>query len=282
MSIKELTPGQNVYIAQGYPTSNFLTSPNLFISRYTGVGDIYRTLMQFYIPGTYEFQIASLNAANLILYVYRNEIPAGSINASVYRLLNNFNESTVTWNTQPPFAAVADGVTSVASGFTGALDIDITNLVQGWYDGSIVNNGIVIRGDETQNALVGFRGTQYNDSSTWPKLVIDYVGGIQTIYPVQTISVPTATSVPSTAINLGGTEKDVTFLITVPASVQVSAIIQLSADGITYFNAASSLNNTANFAISIESAVNFVRVMLSTNSGSTQSIDVTAVTWEEE
>lgn len=280
MAITEITPYQNVYIAGSYPNSNFYNSPNLFISRYTGTSDIYRTLMQFYVfIDTPDLPARSINSSKLQLTVYRNEIPSGSINASIYRLLNDLNDYTVTWNTQPPASSVPDGTASISSGFTGVVNVDITNLVRGWFNGSIPNNGILLKGDESNNSLVGFRGTKYPDSSTWPKLIINHVNGIQTVYPTQTIAVPETGNVYSTPIDLEGTKKEVTFLIKVPESSIIDAYAQISTDGINYAWANAATNNDWSFAVSIDNSASWARVLLTSRTGAA-SVEVTAITWE--
>jgi len=42
-----LTPFQDAYIAEYFPDQNFGSSDALFISRFQGAGDIYRSLIQF-------------------------------------------------------------------------------------------------------------------------------------------------------------------------------------------------------------------------------------------
>lgn len=177
MATITFTPIQDAYIAEYYPTQNFGTVPYLYISRYKQAGDIYRTLIEFdlcslrcnFIPPD-----SCIKCAYLELPVYRNEIPSGCIDVNVYRVLQAWNELNVTWNTQPFAASIPDGTESVPANFFGTVKIEITDLVSGWYDGSIVNNGILIRGDECANRLLGFFSKEFYNSSLWPRLVVHY------------------------------------------------------------------------------------------------------------
>jgi len=169
-------PGQDSYIAQFYPDTNFGNSPALFISRYLQCCDIYRSLVQFdlcnlckLIPITCDIEEAILE-----LTIYRNEISCGSIDLKVFHLLNTWDEITVTWNNQPPVPATPDAIIPINAGFLGTISVDITDLVRDWHNGSIPNNGILLKGDETQNNLVGFFSKDSDNSSFWPKLHVKF------------------------------------------------------------------------------------------------------------
>ncbi|MPN21854.1 hypothetical protein SDC9_169236 [bioreactor metagenome] len=199
---------------------------------------------------------------------------------SVHRAYNAFSESFVTWNTQPVFAETADATAKISSEFTGDLEVDILNLVKGWHDGSIPNLGMVLSGDENNNALVGFASTRYPDTSCWPKLVIDYVKGIQTIYSTESITIPASGTISSTPIKLSGTKKQVSFLVkikTAYASIDGSA--QVSVNGSDYFRTNGSIGNTLDFAVSTDQTGEWARLLLSSHNGEA-SVEVTPVTWE--
>lgn len=169
-------PIQDAYIAEWFPNQNFGAVPFLYISRYKQAGDIYRSLIQFdlcslgcnFIPPD-----SHITKAKLLLPVYRNEI-TGSIDVKVFRVLQYWSELTVTWNTQPLTGSSPDGTESVAAGFLGTVEIHITDLVRGWYDGSIVNNGLLLKGNEAANDLLGFYAKEFPNTSLWPQLEVCY------------------------------------------------------------------------------------------------------------
>ncbi|MEN6351772.1 MAG: DNRLRE domain-containing protein [Syntrophomonas sp.] len=171
------TPSQDAYISQYYAGQNFGSSPYLYVSRYKAIGDIYRSLIKFDLCSLLCNQIppnSCIEWACLELPVYRNEIPSGDICLKVFRVLQAWDEGTATWNTQPFAADSPDGTEEVPANFFGTVHVNITDLVRGWYDGYIVNNGILLRGEEDFNSLLGFFSKEFYDSSKWPRLVVKY------------------------------------------------------------------------------------------------------------
>lgn len=171
MDAPTILSDKDTYISQWYPDNNFSTSIALFVSQYRQVGDDYRSLLQFdlsTLPAT-----IAIEKAELELTMYRNEIVSNTISVNGYRLLNSWQDNSVTWNTQPPYNPISDGSTAV-SGNTplGPVRIDITALAQGWFNGTIPNNGLIVRGDEQTNSLLGFRSSNYLISSERPRLIL--------------------------------------------------------------------------------------------------------------
>lgn len=172
------TPDIDSYIAQWYPTSNFGIVPYLYISRYKQNNDAYRSLLEFNLGNVGSNAIppgSVIRNAYLNLRVYRNEIPAGhAITINVFRVLQTWSETGVTWNNQPISSSSPDGSATITSGFMGVVKIEISSLVKEWFQGEVVNRGIAIRGDEGANNLVGFFAREYPNTSFWPQLEVIY------------------------------------------------------------------------------------------------------------
>lgn len=178
---------QEAYVAEYYPCKNFGCSTGLFVSRYLQIGDIYRSLIEFdlctpcrEIPITCIIEEAYLN-----LWVYRNELsPSCSINLKIFSLLSDWREDMVTWNNQPEIPVNPDVIYPISSGVFGAISINVSDLVKGWHDGSITNSGILIKGDEDANNLVGFYSKDFPNNNFWPKLFIKFncLGCVNTLY----------------------------------------------------------------------------------------------------
>ncbi|MEN6349598.1 MAG: DNRLRE domain-containing protein [Syntrophomonas sp.] len=168
-----LTPSQDAYVAEFYPAKNFGDNQFLYVSNYLTCNDVYRTLIQFdlcesckSIPLT-----CKIKKAFIELKVYRNEV-CGQIDLKLFRLLNNWSEYVVTWDNQPAAAAAPEAITPIMAGFFETVTFEITDLVRGWHDGTFANNGLIIKGDEEQNNLVGFFSKEYPNSDYWPRLKI--------------------------------------------------------------------------------------------------------------
>lgn len=148
-----------VHISEYYPERNPIPGdPTLFISRFKGVGDVFRSLINFNLqnldslfpPGTV------VGCAFLQLMVTRNDLPSGTISASLWRCLNDWNVTDVTWNTQPETAESPDLTFTISSGWTGMMAVDVTTLVQDWLGGHYQNYGFQLRGDELNDRVVAF------------------------------------------------------------------------------------------------------------------------------
>lgn len=227
-----LLPTHNAYISEWYPDQNFGSSIALFTGRYIQPRDGYRSLLKFdlsSLPAT-----STINSAHLDLYMFRNETSPTGEYIAVLRLLNNWSQSTLTWNTQPPFNPSPlspiweSGKYINSSTPLGPVSIDVTDLVTGWYDGSVVNNGLVLVGDESVNSLVGFFSCNHYYSTMWPRLRIDFTEGILNVHNTEMKTVPSPPDLArSTAIPLGP-KTSATFMVwNSSASASVEAKIQV-------------------------------------------------------
>lgn len=194
------TPVSNVYISKYYSNKNFSGSNYLHCGQFSGSGDLYRSLLRFdlsSIPAS-----CTINGAKLRLYVYWNTTPGISRAINIFSALGSFSQDTVTWANQPLIGASPASSLTVTSQLATYIEFDVGDLVRGWYTGSIPNNGIVVTGLETANALVGFFSTYINNSSVCPLLEVDYVKGITVKYPVEEVTT-SENWVGSSAIPLG-------------------------------------------------------------------------------
>ncbi|HWP98824.1 MAG TPA: DNRLRE domain-containing protein, partial [Syntrophomonadaceae bacterium] len=247
MAILTFLPIDDAYVSEWYADQNFGSSTALFVGRFMQPGDLYRSLLRFdlsTIPPT-----STINSAELNLTMYRNEIISGSQYVGVYHLLSDWNESTVTWNNQPPFSLtpfcpVWDAAIAITpSTPLGRITIDITDLVNSWFNGSIPNSGLLLAGNETVNDLVGFRSLNYQYNIAWPMLTVNFMEGILETYPPEQVNVPNPPALPmasSSPIPLGARDS-ATFLISNASdSTHVEAMIQVGLDNDPageYFNA---------------------------------------------
>lgn len=227
MASLSLLPVQDVYISEWYENQNFDSSTGLFISQYKQTGDDYRSLLQFdlaNIPPT-----STIEKAQLELKIYRNEVSSG-ISVEAHRLLNNWAEDEVTWNNQPPFSFDIDGGVYITQTTPPEyISIDITDLVKGWYDGSIPNNGLILLGYEVGNDLIGFVSSRGNYSNEWPKLSVEFVVGILDCYPPQELKVPNkdCSLIESNAIAVGPRKRATFMVANLSESHHVRAIVQV-------------------------------------------------------
>ncbi len=97
-----------------------------------------------------------INIISAVLWLYAN-VGSNATSNPVYKNATMFNENIVTWNNKPSTDGASIGVISSAS--SGWHTMDITNILTGWYDNSIVNNGIQI---PPQSPLVWTQNASYS------------------------------------------------------------------------------------------------------------------------
>lgn len=158
MSIK-IPAAKAVHISEYYGNQNPIPlDRNLYIGRYKGKGDIYRSLIGFDLldlPGLLPHG-TTIGIAYLQILITRNEIPSGTIDASLWRCREEWDRTTVTWNNQPATVAAPDLAFTIPAGWTGWITLDATTLVLDWVSGNYPNYGFLLRGNELHNSVVAF------------------------------------------------------------------------------------------------------------------------------
>lgn len=176
MPSTEIEPIKCVFIAQYYADRNFAQEPSLFVSRYKNAGDVYRSLLQFplsHSPGGSGWASA-LERAVLKLDIIKNDIPRGNIQVSVHKVWQAWLESTVSWLTQPLFSISPEISCPVRAGFTGTLELDLTDLAGSWQQGTLSNYGLLLSGDEEHNRLLSLAGRNPPPGRKPPRLILEY------------------------------------------------------------------------------------------------------------
>jgi uncharacterized repeat protein (TIGR01451 family) len=162
-------------VLQGYPGTNFGSTADMWAGydEYLNPdGMIVRSMIQFNtsaIPaGT------TINSAILQVYLVGSyDFPSTARTITTYRISSNWSESSVTWNSRPSYAE-AYGSANITSGAWGWYSFDVTNLVRGWVNGSLLNYGIMLRGPEVSGTDSSWRSFSTREGTNSPKLVLTY------------------------------------------------------------------------------------------------------------
>ena len=170
-------------VADGYPDSKYPNSAYgkttfLYVGNsYDHVQDIWgseRIYIRFDLKGLQSDQ--EIMKATLHLWQYY--APATNQTYETHRVLRDWNEETLNWKNQPPWAtsktseAVAPPKTEVA------VEWDITRDVQAWYKGEAPNYGLMIKAaieQKAKDASSGFWSREYpvGPHEEWrPRLVL--------------------------------------------------------------------------------------------------------------
>lgn len=232
MPVSTFTAVQNVYVASAYPDQNFATSSQwytLYVGTFLGgISDIYRSLLQFNIwqPNQGIPPNSTIESAELLLSLFRDD-NRGIAQVSANRLDNVFDQQTVTYNTKPLSIPPYFGPV-IPGNINSTVRIDITSLVQGWYDGSIPNCGIELKGlENANNNILAFFSTRAPYSFAWPALEIKWSKGTLSETIFETLN---GTPKSSTVINMAGQEQ-ATWLVANNTNGSLTGSILISQQG---------------------------------------------------
>jgi hypothetical protein len=167
----ELTPVQDAYVCDCLPD---VTNPNggpnfLYQGQYGSCFD--RTLIQWdlsQIPAGATIVSAEMRLWCEAFYGTQSGAPV------CYLIEEPWDESTVTFNTQPAWSAAV-----TATGSWPVADewhvVDVTGFVQAWCSGAEENYGIYCHSASTTGTCVpGFYSSNWADESLRPSLVVVY------------------------------------------------------------------------------------------------------------
>ncbi len=171
----------DAFVSEYYPNKNF-TLPDtdnntLFFGRFKQPGDAFRSLLKFDIGKlNNNYQSFNIKSAYLQLHICRNEIPSGTIEVEIYRLVNAWGPTLLSWNSQPfakhfPYQSFV-----IPAQWEGMMMIELSSMVRGWLNRDFPNYGLMIKGNENQDSVVGIRSSNYYDPAAHPQLKILFEG----------------------------------------------------------------------------------------------------------
>lgn len=164
------------YISEYYPDQNFTSAGKeaVFIGRFRGNGDIYRSLVAFDLSPFKSFPVLIEQGcpAYLRLHICRNEVRKGAVNASIHRILANWEPRDITWTNQPQINSIPDITFVIPGGWTGLILLNVSKLVHGWVTGSLSNFGIMIKGNENSDGLIAFNSSVEPGPRTAPVIYL--------------------------------------------------------------------------------------------------------------
>jgi len=173
--IPDGTTGKDSYVSSAYPDNNYGNFINGFMGSSVNLPSVFgRGYFQYdlsTIPS-----IAVITSANFALY-YESSGPA-DLPLGLYVVLGEWCGDTITWNNQPTCSTESEYTCTIYSGSTTGVYKywhNLKDLVQGWFDGSIVNYGVMIR-DEDESTLdtMAWFGFCENTEPYRPKLTVNY------------------------------------------------------------------------------------------------------------
>lgn len=113
-----------------------------------------------------------IDSAMLKVYVTRKDSMMDST-ITVNRILSPFDASTVTYNTMPAIKPTGEFYNITSSEVGSFINIDITNTIQKFVDGSLENYGIALTGEETTLSTLVFGSTDEVPQHI-PEVIVSY------------------------------------------------------------------------------------------------------------
>lgn len=164
----------DVYVSEAFKDKNFKDYDSLFVGRYKGNKDIYRTLIKFDLSVLKNqiSQCSKINSAFIRFAVYRNEIYSED-QIYLYRNISDYSIDDVTWESKPKILGKPDSVIKVYKDNWGVIEINITELLKDWLYGKVENYGITLTSLEKNNGIIGLRSSKCGDSKLHPKLIVN-------------------------------------------------------------------------------------------------------------
>ncbi|MEN6327435.1 MAG: DNRLRE domain-containing protein [Syntrophomonas sp.] len=169
----DILPHESCFISEYYGSQNFRSDSALFIGRYLRENDSYRSLLKFDLKALpVEARIIK---AELVLDIGRNDATEEDVLVTVLGIEQDWDESNVTWQTQPENYDDLKSSVPVNPGYLGFVSIEMTDFVEGWQQQDFDNYGIIIEGCETRNSLIAFSSRQHENPNQWPVLKVEFM-----------------------------------------------------------------------------------------------------------
>jgi len=159
--------GKDSWIIDTAPSWNGGVDTSLSVGWWQGAS--YRSFIEFVELNSAVYQGVSVNSATLRLYL---ELAGGAGNEyEIGICASSWDEITINWNNAP---SAFDTHTEYYPSAVGWLDIDVTDNVQSWLDGSNPNNGFILFDMAGTEEYITPYSSDFPDPDLRPQLVLDY------------------------------------------------------------------------------------------------------------
>lgn len=173
----------STFIATDNPNTNYYQTNHLSIGWESSDYGHTRTLVKFNLPTLNKGDMVMGASLNLVTYnesAYTSTTPEQQIDAHIIKTA--WTEETVTWNTKPSiYTEILDYDFLDADGNSEWHQFDITRAVKGWHEGTLANNGILLKqnienGTYAENCANAWYWTEKynNENDYYPVIEINY------------------------------------------------------------------------------------------------------------
>lgn len=172
-----LTPVKDAFVRESAPKLNYGTEQDIYAGYNSNFLEKYRTFIGFDLSSMPADSL--IKSAHFKIYHELGNSPVQKV--ELYEVEREWTERGITWDNQPlPTNKIAELDVGVVGGY---LDVDFTQLVQEWYEGTKQNKGFIIKlADESEQYYKRFYSRESRYS---PYLEIEYVD--KTVYTFEKI-----------------------------------------------------------------------------------------------
>lgn len=164
--IETLEVEDDAFIDEGNADANYGDNSTLRVGRLSGY--FIDTLIKFDDVESYEG--VTLNSA--ILRMYSSTPSPGVDDNYINRITEDWDENLVTWNNKP---GKNDAITVNFDSplYESWVELDVTEIVETWLDGSFPHNGFYIGATTSMSSFILFVSKEGSESYR-PELILDY------------------------------------------------------------------------------------------------------------
>lgn len=160
----------DTFVSSSAPNQNFSEEDYLFEGFETWSNSKFTNCVIFDISNIPSKSL--IDSAMLKVYVTRKDSMMDST-ITVNRILSSFDASKVTYNTMPAIKPTGEFYNITSSEVGSFINIDITNTIQKFVDGSQENYGLALTGDETTLSTLVFASTEEVPQHI-PEVIVSY------------------------------------------------------------------------------------------------------------
>ncbi len=185
------------YVSEADPDTNYGSESTVVIARHSTTYQEQHTLFRF---DTLPFPTGStvISAAlelHSTINLMQANAPQADFTVAPEAILNSWGEGTVKWSNAPGSDGMGDPSVPFPTYWPSPFYFDVTNIVQGWASGALLNYGIKLVPDGSETGYVFFDTREYGSGVNAPKLIVTY--GPPPCYP-------------ATSVNIGGATQGIT------------------------------------------------------------------------
>lgn len=173
----------DVYLDDANPTTNYGSSNALFVGPHgnDGLNDDFASVVRFNLPPLVPGSVISIAIFDMQLFVDQSQVST----IYAYRITSpsNWNENTISWNSNVSGDMKTSAGYLVTSGSSQLYRFDVQSILNSWYNGN-QNNGFFIAATFDQGSANSYHTFWSRESGKSPSLRVIYTSNPVTLsYP---------------------------------------------------------------------------------------------------